>query len=159
MTAPTTPVAVTKTILVEAPIEHAFAVFTDGFDRWWPRSHHIGEAELAEAVIEPREGGRWYEKGTDGSECDWGRVLLWDPPHRLVLAWQLTADYAYDPDFQTEVEVRFAAEGDRRTVVSLEHRDLERYGDKVDDVRSTFDSEGGWNGILAGYAEAAALEA
>jgi uncharacterized protein YndB with AHSA1/START domain len=155
MTAPTSPVAVSKTITVAAPIEHAFAVFTEGFDRWWPRSHHIGEAELARAVLEPREGGRWYEQGVDGSECDWGRVLAWDPPHRVVLAWQLTVDYAYDPDFATEVEVRFAAEGENRTRVSLEHRDLERYGDKVDEVRATFESEGGWTGILESYAAAA----
>jgi uncharacterized protein YndB with AHSA1/START domain len=155
MTAPTSPVAVSKTITVAAPIEHAFAVFTEGFDRWWPRSHHIGEAELARAVLEPREGGRWYEQGVDGSECDWGRVLAWDPPHCVVLAWQLTVDYAYDPDFATEVEVRFAAEGENRTRVSLEHRDLERYGDKVDEVRATFESEGGWTGILESYAAAA----
>lgn len=155
MTAPTSPVAVSKTITVAAPIEHAFAVFAEGFDRWWPRSHHIGEAELARAVLETREGGRWYEQGVDGSECDWGRVLAWEPPHRVVLAWQLTVDYAYDPDFATEVEVRFAAEGENRTRVSLEHRDLERYGDKVDEVRATFESEGGWTGILERYAAAA----
>jgi uncharacterized protein YndB with AHSA1/START domain len=159
MTAPTIPVAVTKTIIVEAPLEHAFGVFTEGFGRWWPRTHHIGDAELAEAIIEPRKGGRWYEKGVDGSECDWGRVLAWDPPHRLVLAWQLTADYTYDPDFVTEVEVRFRAEGRNRTRVFLEHRDLERFGDRTEDVRATFDSDGGWNGILEGYAGTAASTA
>jgi uncharacterized protein YndB with AHSA1/START domain len=148
--------AVSKTVTVQAPLEHAFAVFTDGFDRWWPRSHHIGTADLAEAVIEPREGGRWYEKGVDGSEGDWGYVLAWEPPHRLVLAWQLTEAFAYDPDLVTEVEVRFVAEGEDRTRVSLEHRGLERYGDKVDEMRATFDSDGGWTGLLATYAEAAA---
>jgi uncharacterized protein YndB with AHSA1/START domain len=148
--------AVSKSITVEAPIAHAFAVFTDGFDRWWPRSHHIGKAELAEAIIEPREHGRWYEKGVDGSECDWGYVVAWEPPQRLVLAWQLTHEFAYDPDLVTEVEVRFVAEGEGRTRVSLEHRDLDRYGDKADEVRATFDSDGGWTGLLAAYAEAAA---
>jgi len=149
-------VSVTKAITVEAPIEHAFSVFTEGFDSWWPRGHHIGEADLAEAVMEAREGGRFYEKSVDGSECEWGRVLAWDPPNRVVLAWQLTAEWRYDPDFLTEVEVRFTADGPGRTQVELEHRNLERYGEDMEKVRAAVGSDDGWGGLLRTYAQAAA---
>jgi uncharacterized protein YndB with AHSA1/START domain len=149
-------VSVTKAITVEAPIEHAFSVFTAGFDRWGPRGHHIGEADLAEAVMEAREGGRFYEKSVDGSECEWGRVLAWDPPNRVVLAWQLTAEWQYDPDFLTEVEVRFTADGPGRTQVELEHRNLERYGEDMEKVRAAVGSDDGWGGLLRTYAQAAA---
>jgi uncharacterized protein YndB with AHSA1/START domain len=149
-------VSVTKAITVEAPIEHAFSVFTEGFDSWWPRGHHIGEADLAEAVMEAREGGRFYEKSVDGSECEWGRVLAWDPPNRVVLAWQLTAEWQYDPDFLTEVEVRFTADGPGRTQVELEHRNLERYGEDMEKVRAAVGSDDGWGGLLRTYAQAAA---
>jgi len=149
-------VSVTKAITVEAPIEHAFSVFTEGFDSWWPRGHHIGEADLAEAVMEAREGGRFYEKSVDGSECEWGRVLAWDPPNRVVLAWQLTAEWQYDPDFLTEVEVRFTADGPGRTQVELEHRNLERYGEDMEKVRAAVGSDDGWGGQLRTYAQAAA---
>src|SRR6266540_4362405 len=87
-----------RTITVDAPVERAFRVFTESFNSWWPPEHHIGEAELAEAVLEPREGGRWYERGIDGSECEWGRVLAWEPPHRLVVTWQTNGEWQYDPD-------------------------------------------------------------
>ena len=149
-------VSVTKAITVEAPIERAFSVFTEGFDSWWPRGHHIGEADLAQAVMEQREGGRFYEKSVDGSECEWGRVLAWDPPNRVVLAWQLTAEWKYDPDFLTEVEVRFTAEGRGRTRVELEHRNLERYGENMEKVRAAVGSDDGWGGLLRTYAQAAA---
>jgi uncharacterized protein YndB with AHSA1/START domain len=151
-----TELAVSKTVTVNAPIEKAFSVFTDGFDTWWPRSHKIGEADLKQAVIEGKDGGRWYEIDVDGSECDWGRVLVWDPPGRLVLAWQLSASWEYDPELLTEVEVRFVAEGPSRTRVQLEHRNLDRYGDAREQMRSQFDGEGGWSGLLERYAEAAA---
>jgi uncharacterized protein YndB with AHSA1/START domain len=149
-------VSVVKAVTVQAPIQRAFAVFTDGFDGWWPRSHHIGEAEMAEAVMEPREGGRWYEKGVDGSECDWGYVIAWDPPSRVVLAWQLDAEFGYDRELVTEVEVRFTAQGPERTHVELEHRNLERYGAAMDKVRDSIGSEGGWQGLLELFAQAAA---
>jgi uncharacterized protein YndB with AHSA1/START domain len=148
--------AVRKEIVVEAPQERAFRVFTEGLDRWWPRAHHIGKAELKEAVLEPRAGGRWYERGIDGSECLWGKVLVYEPPRRLVLAWQLNAQWQYDETLSTEVEVRFTAEGPRRTRVELEHRDLERFGSQMDAVRKAFESPDGWTGILAEYAKRAA---
>jgi uncharacterized protein YndB with AHSA1/START domain len=143
-------IAVSHTLTVEAPIERAFAVFTEGFGRWWPASHHIGEAELADAIIEPRAGGRWYERTSDGSECDWGHVLAWEPPRRVLLAWQLDADWHYDPDLVTEVEVLFEADG-ARTLVRFEHRHLERMGERAEEVRRSVDSPEGWRGILARY--------
>jgi len=119
------PAPVRKSVFVDAPQNHAFDVFTSGIGRWWPKSHKIGEAELDKPVIEPRAGGRWYQLGVDGSSCDVGKVLKWDPPARVLLAWQLTADWTYDPDLVTEVEVTFTPEGSG-TLVDLEHRLLER---------------------------------
>jgi uncharacterized protein YndB with AHSA1/START domain len=148
-------IGVSHTLTVEAPIERAFAVFTEGFGRWWPASHHIGKADLVDAIIEPRPGGRWYERSADGSECDWGHVIAWEPPRRVLLAWQLDADWRYDPDLITEVDVRFEADGER-TRVTFEHRHLERMGDRAEEVRRSVDSPEGWRGILAAYSHAAA---
>jgi uncharacterized protein YndB with AHSA1/START domain len=147
--------AVRKSVTVSAPIDKAFRVFTDGLDTWWPRTHHIGTADMARAVLEGKEGGRWYEIGTDGSECEWGRVLAWDPPARLVLAWQLNQEWQFDPRLVTEVEVRFTAEAPGRTRVDLTHRLLDRYGDAQDEMRAQFESEGGWTGLLDRFARAA----
>jgi len=147
--------AVRRTITVEAPQEKAFAVFTDGFDTWWPRSHKIGPEALERAVLEGREGGRWYERDTDGSECDWGKGLVWEPPSRLVLAWQITGEWAYDADFVTELEVTFIPEGPNRTRVEVEHRGLEAYGDQASDMRDQFESPGGWSSLLEAFAATA----
>src|SRR5258707_10700450 len=84
-------------VTVGVPVERAFDVFTGSFGTWWPRDYHIGQAPMADAILEPREGGRWYERGDDGSECDWGRVLAWEPPHRLVVTWQINGQWQYDP--------------------------------------------------------------
>jgi len=144
--------------VVAATAERAFQVFTDGVDRWWPRQHHIGDSPLARAVIEPGVGGRWYGLSQDGTECQVGKVLAWDPPHRLVLAWQITSDWKYDPAFITEVEVTFVAEGPKTTRVVLEHRDLHRYGLAEPSYRKSIDSPtGGWGFILQSYAQAAAI--
>lgn len=147
---------VRHTITVPASQEKAFAIFTERQDLWWPRSHKIGPAALERPVLEPREGGRWYERDVDGSECDWGKVLVWEPPSRLVLAWQITAEWAYDHDLLTEVEVRFVPEGSDRTRVELEHRGLEAYGERLGEMRDTFGSPQGWPGILERFAAAAA---
>jgi len=144
-----------RRILVEAPQAHAFRVFTDGIDRWWPREHHIGKSPLERAVLEPGVNGRWYSISQDRSECDVGKVLVWEPPSRLVLAWQINAECKYDAAFVTEIEVRFIVEGPRRTRVELEHRNLERYGAKAADLRKQLDSPGGWGGVLASYAATA----
>lgn len=139
-----------KQIVVEAPQERAFRVFTENLDTWWPREHHIGKAELKEAVLEPRVNGRWYEKGVDGSECDWGKVLVWEPPRKLVLAWQITGMWQFDPTFSTEVEVTFTAEGPKRTLVEFEHRQLERFGESAAATRGMMES--GWGKMLDVYA-------
>lgn len=145
--------AIQRRITVNAPIERAFHTFTASFNDWWPAAYHIGEAELLDAVLEPRAGGRWYERGTDGSECDWGSVLVWQPPHRLVLGWQINGHWQYDPDpaHASEIDVRFTAEGPGRTLVEVEHRHLDRlaYGPELAEAVG---ADTGWNGILAAYA-------
>ena len=148
--------SVRKTVVVKAPREIAFAVFTRDMTSWWPASHHIGEADMKAAVVEPRAGGRWYEQGADGSECDWGTVLVWEPPERLVLDWQLNAQWQFDPEFHTELEVRFIAEGPDTTRVELEHRNMDRFGDQREATQAALGGEGGWSGIMDRYAEAAA---
>ena len=149
--------AVNKSVLVNAPQAHAFAVFTEQLGAWWPlKTHHIGAHPAQTAIIEPRAGGRWFERSSDGVECDWGRVLVWEPPHRIVLSWDIDAAWKYDPKLGTEVEVRFISEGPRTTRVELEHRRLERYGAQAETMQATFESEGGWSGILRGFAQAAA---
>jgi uncharacterized protein YndB with AHSA1/START domain len=152
---PTIP-ALHGTITVAAPIERAFRVFTESLDTWWPRQYHIGQVDMAEAFMEPRVGGRWYERGVDGSECDWGRVLAWEPPHRLVVTWQINGEWQYDPDPEhaSEIEVRFKADGPDRTVVELEHRLLERLvGGQA--LRDGIGQGGGWSSLLERFAQAA----
>lgn len=148
---------VVREIVVEAAAPIAFEVFTDRFDTWWPREHHLGETDLAEVVIEPREGGRWYERGTDGSECDWGRVLTWDPPNEVTLTWAISPRWQpeSDPARASTVAVRFLVEGPSTTRVVFEHRDLDRHGEGWQGLREQVAGEGGWPGLLARYAEAA----
>ncbi|MEO7084745.1 MAG: SRPBCC family protein [Gemmatimonadaceae bacterium] len=149
---------VRRQVVVEASAEHAFRVFTEGVDRWWPREHHIGKSPMAKAILEPRAGGRWYAVSQDGSECDTGKVLVWEPPHRLVLAWQITATWQFDPDFVTEVEVTFTPQGDKKTLVVLEHRNLERYGAQAEGLRASLDAAGGWGKLLQMFSDAASEE-
>jgi uncharacterized protein YndB with AHSA1/START domain len=142
-------VFVRKEITVEASQARAFDVFTREHGAWWPlATHHIGSAAAETAIIEPHAGGRWFERAADGSECDWGRVLVWDPPGRLVLAWEISADWKHDESIDTEVEVRFVSLGPARTRVELEHRRLDRYGAAAEQMRGIFDSEDGWTNIL-----------
>jgi uncharacterized protein YndB with AHSA1/START domain len=153
-TVSTVPV-ISGTVTVGVPVERAFEVFTASFDSWWPPAYHIGQAEMAEAVLEPRVGGRWFERGVDGSECAWGRVLAWEPPHRLVVTWQINGEWHYDPDPDraSEVEVTFTADGPAQTTVRLEHSHLERLvGGQA--MRAAVGGAGGWNSVLARYAAA-----
>lgn len=136
---------VTKEFTVKVSQARAFALFTEGIDRWWPREHHIGKSPMKETLIEPKAGGRWYAVCEDGSECDVGRVLAWEPPGRLLLSWQITGDWAFDPNFVTEIEVRFNATGPKTTAVYFEHRNLERYADKASGIRSQLDDQKGWH--------------
>jgi uncharacterized protein YndB with AHSA1/START domain len=155
MTGMIRPAPVRKSVYVAASPEHAFETFTTGIGRWWPKTHKIGHADLDRPVIEPRAGGRWYELDVDGSECELGKVAVWEPPSRLILIWQLTPEFAYDPDLVTEVEVRFVPEGEG-TRVNLEHRDLERMGEKADAMRKTVSGPGGWPALLQLFADEAA---
>ena len=145
--------AVRKTVTVRADVAEAFRIFTEGFDTWWPRTHHIGKSPLKEAIVEGRKGGRCYSKQDDGTDCDWGTVLEWDPPTRLVIAWQITHQWGYEADLakSSEVDVRFTpvAGGTR---VDLEHREFHRHGEGGPTMRATVDSPGGWGTILGLFA-------
>ncbi len=138
---------VRKSLKVNAPQAKAFDVFTAGMSRWWPASHTILKSPFKEAIVEPRAGGRWYHIGEDGSTCETGTVRIWDPPSRLVLVWRLNAQWQYEPDLDTEVEVRFTPDGDG-TRVELEHRHLERMGEAGEIARAAIDAPNGWGGIL-----------
>jgi hypothetical protein len=150
---------VRKQITVHATQQRAFDVFTSGMGAWWNPGQHIGEAPFVDVIVEPHEGGRWMERDAEGTECQWGRVLAWEPPGRVLLAWQLDASWTYDPDLVTELEIRFVAEGPDSTRVELEHRNLDRLGDAAPSVRDSLDSPDGWNGLLAGFAGGLASEA
>jgi uncharacterized protein YndB with AHSA1/START domain len=142
---------VRKKLLVHASQAHAFAVFTRDMSKWWPPTHSILKSPQKECVVEPRVGGRWYAVGEDGSTCQTGYVIDWNPPHSLVLAWQLSAAWQYDPQLITEVEVRFIAESAHLTRVELEHRCLERMGETAASARNAVDSPGGWGAILESF--------
>jgi uncharacterized protein YndB with AHSA1/START domain len=145
-----TPAPIRKTLTVRAKPEKAFEVFTAGFGRWWPKTHYIGESPLTDAAIEPRVGGRWYGIHADGVERPWGRVLVWDPPSRLVLDWQISHEWGFDPNLHTDVEVRFTAVGDD-TRIDFEHRGLEVFGESEAAVRSRTSMDSGWGHILEGF--------
>jgi uncharacterized protein YndB with AHSA1/START domain len=148
-------ILVRKSIVVEAPREHVFRTFTERIDTWWPRSHHIGDREAFTAILEPRPGGRWLERADDGSECQWGHVIDWQPPERVLLAWELDHEWKYKAGLATEVEVRFIAEAPARTRVELEHRKLHRYGDKAEMMRVIFEGDNAWAQMLKAMKEGA----
>lgn len=153
----TTDVPVRKSITVKASVERAFEVFTSEIDSWWPREHHIGKSPMTRCVVEGKVGGRCYSEQQDGTECDWGTVLDWDPPQRFVMAWRITTKWEYEPDLwkSSEVEVRFTPLGDGTTRVDLEHRHLARHGASFEGMRSAVDSPNGWTRTLALFATAA----
>jgi uncharacterized protein YndB with AHSA1/START domain len=150
----TADLSVVKSVTVAAGPERAFEVYTAKFASWWPKEHHIGDADLATCTFEPRVGGRWYETGVDGTECDWGQVLVWDPPNRLVHTWQIQGDWKYDPDpaKASEIEVRFIAEGPTRTRVEFEHRHIDRHGDDAGAVYRGVSAPRGWEYCIGQYA-------
>jgi uncharacterized protein YndB with AHSA1/START domain len=141
-----TQTAVRTSIVVDAPVEAAFAVFTDDIASWWSPDHHILQAPLASMVFEPRVGGSVYDVGTDGTECHWGTVLAYEPPTRVVFSWNITLEWGIesDPAKFSEIEVRFVPEDDARTRVELEHRHLDRHGDGWEGMRDAVGSSGGW---------------
>jgi uncharacterized protein YndB with AHSA1/START domain len=142
-------------IVVEAPLDRAFRAFTEGFDRIKPREHNLLGVDIEETVLEPRAGGRIYDRGVDGSECDWATVLAFEPPDRLVFSWNIDGRWQIEPDPErrSEVEVRFLAETPDRTRVELDHRHLDRHGDGWEGVRESAGSPQGWPVYLQRYAE------
>lgn len=149
--------SVRKSIIVNAKPEKAFRVFTAECDTWWPRTHHIGKSPMKKVIIEGRRGGRCYTEQVDGTECDWGTVLVWEPPERFVFSWQITPEWAYEPDLgkASEVEVRFVPEGESATRVELEHRYFERHGAGAATMRTAVDGPNGWGGMLQLFTERA----
>jgi hypothetical protein len=142
---------VRKQLVVKASQSRAFAVFTSEMSRWWPATHSILKSPLKQCIVEPRVGGRWYAVGEDGSTCQTGYVIDWRPPQAVVLAWQINAEWQYDPDLVTEVDVKFIAESDTSTRIELEHRYLERMGENAGKARNAVDSSGGWSAILEAF--------
>jgi uncharacterized protein YndB with AHSA1/START domain len=146
---------VRRTITVPVSQQQAFEVFTSQLGRWWPREYSIGQSPMADFVMEPKIGGRWYEVGQDGSQCDTGRVTAFDPPKHLALAWHLNGQFQFDPDpaHASEVEVRFVVEGPTQTRVELEHRGFERHGADAEAVLGSVDSQTGWTYCLDLFAK------
>jgi hypothetical protein len=143
------PAPVRKSVRVAAPAERAFEILTARIGRWWPRTHYIGACDLDTLVIEPREGGRWFERGIDGLECEIGKVLIWDPPSRLMRNWPTL------PLIRRSAPKWRCSSLQRAMRVELEHRDLERLGDRAEAFRQQIDSPGGWEGLLPLFSQTA----
>jgi hypothetical protein len=144
-----------RDVVVDIGQGRAFEIFTAEMTSWWPPEHHIGSAPIAEIVIEPRVGGRWFTRHEDGTETSTGVVTVWEPPARFVVTWQIGADWKYHDDLVTSVDVRFLIEAPERTRVELEHRGLEAFGAQAAAMRELFESPGAWEATLAAYAEKA----
>jgi uncharacterized protein YndB with AHSA1/START domain len=142
-------------VVVEAPLERAFRVFTEQFDRIKPREHNMLGVDIAETVFEPRVGGHIYDRGVDGSECRWARVLAYEPPERVVFSWDIGPTWRIesDPEKASEVEVRFIAETPGRTRLELEHRNIDRHGENWEGLRDGVASPGGWPLYLQRYGD------
>ena len=147
--------SVQSSIVVEAPIERAFSVFTDGIGSWFPPEYNLLDTEIVERVFEPRVGGHVYDRGADGSECHWARVLAYEPPERVVFSWDISPRWQIetDPENTSEIDVRFTSEAPERTRVDLEHRNLDRHGEGWEQTRESIGGEGGWSGCLRAFAE------
>ncbi len=154
MSTQATETVVRSSIVVEAPIERAFKVFTEDFGSFKPREHNLLGVEIAETVFEPRVGGHLYDRGVDGSECRWARVLAYEPPERVVFSWDISPQWQIETDLEktSEVEVRFTAETAERIRVELEHRNLDRHGAGWEGVREGVGGDGGWPLYLEAYA-------
>ena len=146
--------SVRSSVDVHAPIERAFRVFTEDIGSWWDPTHHILEGELAEMVFEPHVGGHVYDRGVDGSECRWARVLAYEPPHRFVISWDVSVQWRLetDRDKTSEVEVRFVELDGDHTRVELEHRNIERHGPGWEEMRDAVGSPGGWPAGMRAFA-------
>jgi len=144
-------------IIVNAGAERAFQLFTEKFDQIKPREHNMLGVDISESVFEPRAGGRVFDRGVDGSECQWGRVLAYEPPTRVVFTWDISPMWQIESDLSmsSEVEVRFIEEGPDKTRVELEHRHLDRHGDGWDGLREGVRGDQGWPLYLQRFADAA----
>lgn len=142
-------------VVVHAPIERTFRTFTNEFDRIKPREHNLLGVEIAETVFEPRVGGHVYDRGVDGRECRWARVLAYEPPHRVVISWDISPQWQIEtnPERTSEVEIRFIAESADRTRVELEHRNLDRHGEGWQAERDAVRGDGGWPVYLQRFAD------
>ena len=147
--------AVRKSVTVSAAPETTFKIFTADFDSWWPRSHHLGKTPMTRGIVEQHQGGRCYTEHEDGAEVQWGTVLVWDPPRRLVLAWQIAADWKCEPDLSkaSEVEIRFTPEPGGKTRIHLEHRNFERMSAGGEAMRAGVGAEGGWGSLLQMFSD------
>lgn len=143
---------IVQMVIVPLPPERAFSLFTGSMGRWWKRGMTVGVKPHVNIIVEPRSFGRWFERDEDGAETDWGTVLAWEPPRRVLLGWQLDASFRFDPKMQTEVEVTFepVAGG---TKVTLVHRHLERFGESAERLFGQL--SGGWPTLIQLYAELA----
>jgi uncharacterized protein YndB with AHSA1/START domain len=161
MTTETDPPVVRSEVVVDAAQDRAFKLFTEQFDKIKPREHNMLGVDIAESVLEPRAGGRIYDRGVDGSECQWARMVAYEPPERIVFAWDISPSWQIETDLShaSEVEIRFIAETDDRTRVELEHRHLDRHGDGWEGVRAGVEGDAGWPLYLARFADAVAATA
>ena len=149
------PTVVRRQVIVDAPLDIAFETFTQRFGDFKPPEHNLLGAPIAETVFEPRVGGNIYDRATDGSECRWARILVYDPPDRVVFSWDISPRWQIvsDPSLASEVEVRFIAESPKRTRLELEHRHLDRHGPEWQAVRDGVDNDAGWSLYLTRYAD------
>ncbi|WP_315704995.1 MULTISPECIES: SRPBCC family protein [unclassified Bradyrhizobium] len=143
-----------KQVLVRVPIGHAFEVFTSGLTRWWPHTHGVGKQPIRAVLMEPRLGGRWLEVGEDGTETPVATIILWEPPHRVVMLWQISAQWKPDATMRSEVDVRFIAEGTELTRVELTHHKFETMGPEAG-ASMRKDVDGGWPGLMRRFVEEA----
>jgi uncharacterized protein YndB with AHSA1/START domain len=159
MTADADRTSIRTDVVVDAAPDRAFKLFTEQFDKIKPREHNMLGVDIAESVFEPRVGGRVYDRGIDGSECQWARVLAYEPPERIVFSWDISPSWQLESDLgrASEVEIRFVAESEERTRVMVEHRYLDRHGDGWEGLRAGVEGEGGWPLYLSRYAEQIAV--
>lgn len=148
---------VRKSVRVQGPIDRAFSIFVEQMETWWPPDHHIGVQAFQSIFVEPRVGGRWYERDAQGNECSWGHVLAWEPPNRVTFSWHLGPDWKFNPDLEkaSEVQIRFTAFGPSSTQVDLEHSKLERHGEGYEQLYTMLDSPNAWSRTLAEFARRA----
>jgi uncharacterized protein YndB with AHSA1/START domain len=151
---------VRKSVRVHVPIERAFSVFVEQMETWWPAEHHIGANPFESIFVEPRTGGRWYERDAQGNECLWGQVLAWEPPHRVTFSWHLGPDWKFNPDLAkaSDVAIRFQSDGPSATLIELEHSGIERHGEGYEQLRAMLDGPGAWVRTLEEFAKAADRE-